>query len=146
MTIGRICQRNVDTARVDEPVQAAAQRMGTRVVGTLVVLDDARVPIGILTDRDIAVRVVGQGRDPNTTRVGDVMTERVHTAYEGLAVEDALTVMRTNSIRRLPVVGSSGRLLGVVSLDDILGLLAGEFRDLEHLLAREAPQSLADEP
>lgn len=144
MTIGRICQRNVDTARIDESVKAAAQRMGSRVVGTLVVLDDDHVPIGILTDRDLAVRVVGQGRDPNETLVGEVMTERVQTAFEGLPVAEALALMRTHSIRRLPVVGSGGRLLGLVSLDDVLGLLAEELHDLERLLAREGPRSLAE--
>ena len=144
MTIGRICQRAVDTAKVDETIQAAAQRMGSRNVGTLVVLDDSHHPIGILTDRDITVRVAGQGRDGKTVLVGEVMTERVQTAFEGLAVEDALSAMRAKGIRRLPVVGTNGKLLGVVSLDDILSSLAGEFRDLARLLEKEQPSSLAE--
>ncbi len=143
MTIGRICQREVDTAKIGEPAQAAGQRMGTRSVGTLVVLDDQHHPIGILTDRDLAVRVVGRGLDPNTTRVGDVMTCDVQTIHEGMEVEEALSTMRAKAVRRLPVVGSNGRLLGVVSLDDILSHLAREFADLKRLLQKEDPRQLS---
>lgn len=143
MTIGRICHREVDTAKVDETARAAAQRMGTRSVGTLVVLDGAHHPIGILTDRDLAVRIVGQGLDPSSVLVGEVMTGDVQTIHEGVEVEEALSTMRAKAIRRLPVVGSTGKLLGVISLDDILAHLAHEFADLKRLLQKEDPRRLS---
>ena len=143
MTIGRICCREVDTADPQEPVRAAAQRMGARAVGTLVVLDPDDRPAGILTDRDLAVRVVGAGRDPNTTRVGDVMTASVHTAFEEKPIEDALALMRLEAVRRLVVVRRDGTLVGILSLDDVLTLLAEEFRDVGRLLRKEAPRTAA---
>jgi CBS domain-containing protein len=139
MTVSKICQRNVDTADTLESVQAAAQRMGTRNVGTLLVLNDSGRPAGILTDRDVAVRVTGRGRDPYTTRVGDVMTPDLETVAEDLPIEDALRRMRSRGVRRLPVTNRRGECVGVVSLDDILAHLVKEFAVLGRLLETSAP-------
>ena len=146
MTIGRICSRDVDTAGPDETVRAAAQRMAARAVGTLVVLDDDRRPIGILTDRDLAVRVVGDGRDPYTTAVAAVMTGAVQTAFGEMPIEDALSRMRAHAVRRLVVVREDGVLIGILSLDDVLALIAEEFRQVGSLLERESPRRTASHP
>lgn len=143
MTLGRICCRDVDVAEPGEPVKAVAQRMSSRGVGTLVVLDPVRRPIGIVTDRDLAVRVVGPGKDPHTTPVESVMTTSVQTAFEEMPIEEAISLMRSQAARRLVVVDRSGTLLGIVSLDDILSLLAKEFTSVGDLLERESPRSLA---
>jgi len=142
VSIGRICEREVDTASAEESVQAAAQRMGTRHVGTLIVVDEQHTPVGVVTDRDIAIRVVAQGRDPHRTSVGEVMSADVLTIPQEIEVEKALTLMRAKTVRRLPVVDEQGHLVGVVSLDDILTLLAREFRELSQLLSEETPDSL----
>ena len=71
MSVGRICVREVDLTSPDESTRVAARRMHDRKVGTLVVCNPSRQPVGILTDRDLAVRVVAEGRDPATTRVDD---------------------------------------------------------------------------
>ena len=144
MTVETICQRNVDTADALERVQSAAQRMDSRNVGTLIVLDGVRRPIGILTDRDIALRVVGRGRDPFATAVGDVMTAELETVLESVSVEEALKSMRARGVRRLPVTRASGELVGVVTLDDILAHLAQEFAVVGRLL--EASQPGRDKP
>ena len=143
MTLGRICQRDIDTAEPYDTVRAAAQRMASRCVGTLLVLDARRHPVGILTDRDIALRVIGEGREPAATLVSDVMTREPRTLSELASVEDALALMRTHGIRRLPVVAPSGELVGVVSLDDILGLLADEMWQMGRLIRKSSPQVLA---
>jgi CBS domain-containing protein len=140
MTIGRLCCRQVDTTTPDETVRAAAQRMGNRGVGTLVVTDSANRAAGIVTDRDLAVRVLGAGRDPESTRVSEVMTDMVHTCFDDMPVEDVLRLMRTESVRRIVVVGRDGTLVGIASLDDILTQLAGELRDVGELLERVSPR------
>lgn len=140
MTLGRICCREVDTAQPDEPVTVAAQRMGSRGSGTLVVVGDDRVPVGILTDRDVTVRVVGARRDPSATRVGDVMTDCLHTAFEAMPIEEALSLMRAQTVRRLVVVDRSGALVGIASLDDVLALIAEELREVGRLLEQEDPR------
>jgi CBS domain-containing protein len=143
MTIGRICQRDVDTADSKECARAAARRMATRCVGTLVILDREKRPVGILTDRDLAVRVLAEGLNPDTTPVADVMTLHPTTINENTSIEDVLALMRAKSVRRLPVVERQGRLVGLVSVDDVLALLAEEFRHLGKLLEKSSPNNLA---
>ena len=144
MTVGRMCVRDVDQAEVNESAQAAAQRMHDRNVGTLVVLSPDRKPIGILTDRDLAVRVVAKGRNPIETTVGEVMTTDLKTVSEQAALEDALRVMRSGPFRRIVVVDDDGKLAGLLSVDDVLDLLRGEFNEIGQLLERESPRGLAE--
>jgi CBS domain-containing protein len=144
MSVGRICQREVDLADLNESVQAAAERMHQRTVGLLVILNDAKHPIGIVTDRDLAIRVVAGGKDPYTTLVGHVMTPEPKTVSEETPIESALSLMRSGGFRRLPVVDQNGKLVGLVTLDDILMLLAEEFTDVGRLLARETPRAAAE--
>lgn len=144
MSAGRICSREVDTAQPDESAQIAAQRMHARKVGTLVVVNQAAEPIGILTDRDLAVRVVAGGRDPARTFVRDVMTPRPATVNVATSIEDALRTMRMHHCRRIPVVDNAGKLAGILSLDDVLELLSEEFEVIGEMLQEESPGSLAE--
>ncbi|HET6371260.1 MAG TPA: CBS domain-containing protein, partial [Nitrospiria bacterium] len=75
MPIGEFCTKSVVTARSDESVADAAKKMLEKNVGTIIVVDLQTVPIGMITDRDVAVRVVAEGRDPGSTRIGEVMSE-----------------------------------------------------------------------
>ena len=143
MTVGRICVREVDVVEPEESAQTAAQRMHSRKVGTLVVRDDRGKPIGIVTDRDPAVRVLAEARDPFQTLIRDIMTPWPHTVSEDTPLEEALAVMRTGQFRRIPVVDEEGTLAGLLSLDDILSLLAEEFSEIGMLINQESPSSLA---
>lgn len=143
MTVERICSRSIDTALWGDTVQTAAQRMNSRNVGSLVVVDTENRPIGMLTDRDLAVRIVGESRDATQTKVGEVMTPAPRTVNEQADVEAALRLMRAGPCRRMPVVNDAGVLVGLISLDDILQSLAGEFRGIDQLLQHESPGSLA---
>lgn len=145
MTVGRICSREVDTCEAQESVQQAAQRMHSRKVGTLVVVDPARRPIGILTDRDIAVRVVAKGGDAPQTPVREVMTAAPKTLAAESSIQDALEVMRHHQCRRVPIVDGADQLAGLLSVDDVLGLVIDELKSLGGLLREESPQSLAKE-
>jgi CBS domain-containing protein len=143
MSVGKICARDVDVAESGESVQAAAQRMHARNVGTLVVVDKARVPVGIVTDRDLAVRVVGAARDAGQTTIGEVMTTLPRIVQEETPIEEALRVMRAGRFRRLPVVDHAGVLAGLVSVDDILNLLSHEISLIGAILNEESPRILA---
>jgi CBS domain-containing protein len=123
----------------------AAERMHQRTVGVLVILDGDRRPIGIVTDRDLVVRAIAGGRDPYTTTVADVMTRHPQTVGEETAIESALSVMRSGAFRRLPVVNHDDRLVGLVTLDDILMLLCEEFQSIGSLLRKETPVAAAQE-
>jgi CBS domain-containing protein len=75
--------------------------------------------VGTITDRDIAVRAVAEGKDPNTTTVGDVMSEGIHYCFEDQEVEDAARLMSEAQVRRLPVLNRDKRLVGIVALADL---------------------------
>lgn len=143
MPAGRICVREVDTVEPGETVQAAAERMHSRNVGTLVVLNAAREPIGIVTDRDLTVKVLARGRDATSTLVNEVMSDCPKSVREDTPIEAALSAMRSGPFRRVPVVDGEGKLAGLLSLDDILDLLAEEFGQIGALLRQTGPEAMA---
>jgi len=142
MTIGRICVRSTDVTVASDSVQLAARRMLDRNVGSLVVVNEDHEPIGIVTDRDLTLRVLAEGLEPATLTVGQVMSRGVHVVNETTPIEDVLRVMRSGPYRRIPVVDASGRLVGLVTLDDILDLIAEEFNSIGRLLRKESPDAL----
>jgi len=144
MSVGRICTRDVDVASSDESVQQAAERMHERSVGTLVVVDAKQQPVGIVTDRDLVVRAVAEGYDPHFTTVGSVMTPEPETALEDTPIEHALERMERGGFRRMPVVDHADRLVGLVTLDDILMLFADELNRAGKILVRQTPRAAAN--
>lgn len=137
MSVGRICSREIDIAEANETARDAARRMHQRDVGTLVVLNDDRQPIGLVTDRDLVCRVLAPPRDPEATRVREIMTTNPKVLREDSPIEGALGLMRAGSFRRVPIVDASGRLVGILTLDDVLALLAEEFGHIGGLLERQ---------
>ena len=139
MAIGEICSRNTVFARRDESVATAAKLMRESHVGCLVVaeeVDGERVPVGMLTDRDITVAVVAPGLDANAIRVGDVMSTELLTVNEDAGIAETVELMRIRGVRRLPVTDSDGRLIGLVAADDIMSLLAEEIAGLTGMISR----------
>ena len=123
--LGKICTKPVVTASAQMTVEQAARAMRTRNVGALVVVNAGR-PVGMLTDRDIAVEVVAKGIEPDTARVGDVMHKKPVIIREDLGIFDAVRVFAKTGVRRLPVVTKSGVLVGVIAVDDLIMLLGNE--------------------
>lgn len=131
MEIASLCRRNVITVSESDGLIAAADVMRTRHVGYLVVTrpgvaDVAPEPVGVLTDRDIVIKVVALQANPAALTVGDVMTRQPVVVAESATINDALGAMRRIGVRRLPVIGTRGQLVGVVSLDDAIQALADE--------------------
>lgn len=139
MLVGGLCQRRVDDARPGETVSIAAERMLHRDVGTLVVLGERNEPLGIVTDRDLALRVLARGSNPETTTVADVMTDTPVTVVEDTTAEVALRAMREVPCRRLPVLGRDGQVVGIVSIDDLLRAHVTSLLDVVHLLEQQVP-------
>jgi CBS domain-containing protein len=140
MRIADICTTQVAHIGPDASVREAAETMRKRHVGSLVVIeqpDGERVPIGIITDRDIVVAVVAANVDADTLFVADVMTRHLATCNEDQELFDAIGVMRLRGVRRLPVLDAKGGLAGLLSADDIYGALGSHLRELGHALTRE---------
>jgi CBS domain-containing protein len=107
-----------DAVRPADSLQSAAQLMRTNDIGDVLVEDDEGRLLGILTDRDIAIRATAEGSDPTTTPVGEVYTRDITALAPMDTVTDAMQLMRAGDIRRLPVV-ESGKAIGIVSLGDV---------------------------
>jgi CBS domain-containing protein len=142
MNIRNICQKNPVTVRRSDELIRAAQLMRERHIGYLVVVepdvaDGSQRPIGVLTDRDIIVTVVAREADPRSLRVGDIMTQQPVTANTTDSIDKAIREMRRVGVRRLPVVGQKGELVGILSLDDVLDVLAGELQNVAGSIRNE---------
>ncbi len=118
-------RRNVVTADESDSVIAIARRLRDEKVGCVVVVREG-LPVGILTDRDLAIRVLAEGRDPAKTKVADVLTYGPTTVDETDELETAVTRMRERGVRRLPIVDAKGRVTGIVTADDVMVLLGRE--------------------
>jgi CBS domain-containing protein len=145
MSIGEICIRQVVIAKATESIYEASQLMRRYTAGDVVVTENSR-PVGILTDRDIVIRVVAQGKDPRTTLIGDVMSAPVVTIKESAGIGDGIRMMRGRGIRRLPVIDKDGQLAGIVAIDDLIELLAEEMSALAALIKYEQEKEKQEHP
>lgn len=121
MKISDIMSRDVQVARPDDSIQSVAQRMKDIDVGSLPVCDGDRIQ-GIVTDRDIAIRAVAEGRS-FTSAISDIMTPEVEYVFDDDDAAEAADRMADAQIRRLPVVNRDKRLVGIIALADLTGKL-----------------------
>lgn len=140
MPIGEICNREVVIAFARESATEAAKLMRQYHVGDVVIVeerDGRRVPVGIVTDRDLVIEVMAKEVDPALFRMGDLVTRELFSAHEQDGVYETIQRMRVHGVRRMPVVDRDGALVGIVTLDDLLALLAEEMTALSRITARE---------
>ena len=138
--ISEICNRDVIIVQRDNTVLEAAKLMRQHHVGDVLVVDEhdgIRIPVGIVTDRDLVVEIMAPELDHLVITVGDIMAPGLATVKENTGVFEAIQYMRGKGIRRLPVVNESGALMGILTLDDILELLSEELFELAKLVRYE---------
>jgi CBS domain-containing protein len=132
MKINEIMTTDVEVVPPDSSIRDAAQRMARLDVGALPVCDGERL-IGMLTDRDIAVRAVANGCDPDSTTVRDCMSPKIIYCFEDQTLEDARQVMEEKQIRRLPVISRDKQLVGILAIGD-LAIKTDEEQEVGHTL------------
>ena len=122
MKAREIMTANPRTVTPDMNLPEVARLMQSEDVGIVPVVDagGSRQLVGVVTDRDIALRVVGEGRDPNSVRVSDVMSTNVRTCREDDSVDDVMDVMGKEQVRRVPIVDERGSLVGIVAQADVV--------------------------
>jgi CBS domain-containing protein len=125
MSLERFCRKRVVTARPPESCAAVARRMRDEHVGAVVIATAGGEPIGIVTDRDLVVRLLAREADPSCA-VGTLMTANPYVIRSDARIDEALVMMRSAGVRRLPIVDDNRRVVGMVSFDDLSVLLAGE--------------------
>ncbi|HET6370188.1 MAG TPA: CBS domain-containing protein [Nitrospiria bacterium] len=135
MPIGEFCTKNVVTARGNETVADAAKKMSDNSVGTIIVVDRQAVPVGMITDRDITVRVVAEGKDPTSTRINEAMSEDPIVLNEERGIFEAVKTMCEQGVRRVPIVDGEGKLSGILSLDDLIMIFGEEMASIAGVVA-----------
>jgi CBS domain-containing protein len=149
MNVDLVFNPNVATVGARTDVADAAKLMRDQHVGDLIVTEPRggqTVPIGILTDRDIAVGVIAKRVAPDSVTVGDVMTRNVLTVREDASLEFALREMRRHGVRRAPVVRANGGLVGVIAVDDMIQHLAVQLGRLADLIRLEQDAEIKARP
>ena len=139
MKTGEVCKRNVVTTVPRASLADIAKLMRQSHVGSVVVIDPpgSRIPVGIVTDRDIVVEAVAANLDPRTLTAGEIMSRNLITAAEGDDASWSLKVMRDHGIRRLPVIDAAGELSGIVALDDLLESASFALSDVVQAIGTE---------
>ncbi len=149
MSVGEVCNREVVVVEQDADAGEASRLMREFHVGDLVVVErrgEMNVPLGIVTDRDLVIEVLAQDVDPASVSVKDLMVRPLETANEEDAILDTLQHMREKGLRRLPVVNASGGLVGILTVDDVIDLLAEELTDVVALGVRQRQKEKLQRP
>ena len=149
MAIRQFSTRDVITAPRETSVLETARLMRKHHAGAIVITDEKGgrcVPVGIVTDRDIVLEVLAPDLDAASLSAGDIMTPDLVTVKESEGVFRTIELMRAKGARRAPLVDSEGALAGIVSVDDLIDLLADELSALAKLISRGQKQEAATRP
>ena len=119
MKIKEIMNTDLKWVTPNTDLKKTAEIMEKYDVGVVPVCNDNKVLLGMVTDRDIVIRNIAQGKDPETTLVKDIMTENVKTGSPNMSLDEACDAMSEWQVRRLPIVDTDEKLVGLVSLGDI---------------------------
>lgn len=140
MALGEFCNRDVVIVSQTDSIQETVSLMRSKHVGTVVVVekkDSNVIPVGMVTDRDIVIKVIAENIELAPLTAGDVMSADMVTIQESADLMDAIKLMRIKGIKRIPVVNDLGSLEGILAVDDVLELLAELVSDLAQLSQRE---------
>ncbi len=146
MPISEICNREVVIVQRNSTILETAQLMRQYHVGDVVVVEERggiKVPVGIVTDRDLVVEVMAPTIDQMVVTVGDIMVSGLATVRDNGGVSETIEYMRAKGVRRMPVVDHNGGLVGIIALDDLLELLAEELLALARLVRHEQKNEMA---
>ncbi|MBE0620327.1 MAG: CBS domain-containing protein [Burkholderiales bacterium] len=129
MNIDGMCTHSVVTVDRSRTLQECAALMGESHVGSILVTEETPggpQAVGIVTDRDLVVEAIARGVAPGKGKIGQIVARRLVTVASGASIDEAIEVMKNAGVRRLLVAAPDRRLVGIVSMDDLLGALAGE--------------------
>lgn len=143
MNMSKLCNRAVTVVEAHAAVRDVAKLMRERHVGCVVIVrggSGERVPVGVVTDRDIVLEVVARDLDPAATPVAVIMSTNMFCAREDQDACEVLQQMRAHGLRRVPVVGVDGVLLGILTFDDLVQWTGEHLFELIRLVDRELSQ------
>lgn len=125
-----IIETQLVTCDVDTEIPIIAKLMEKESVGSVLVCDADRKPVGLITDRDIVIRCISEDKDPKSCQASDVMTQSLECAKATDGIFDVISLMKKAKVRRIPVVDENGIAIGIISHGDLISLLGRELHDL----------------
>ena len=140
MPVSEICNREVVVVQRNDTALEAAKLMRQHHVGDVLVVEErngVRVPVGIITDRDLIMEIMAPELDGSVITVGDIMAQALVSVKGSTGIFEAIQYMRQKSVRRLPIVNEGGGLIGILTLDDLLELLSEELLEIAKLVRNE---------
>lgn len=138
MTIYTVCQTNVVSVSPHTTIGFVSDLMKQKKIGCVIITENHK-PVGIVTDRDLAIRVDLTNNETSSHEISTIMTTDVSTIRKDTGIFEAVQVMKSSKVRRLPVVDMSGRLVGLITVDDIIRLLARELSEIARVIGNESP-------
>jgi len=139
MGLMKCCREQVVAVSPDTPVVDVARIMKEKNVGSVIVVSGDRRPLGILTDRDLVIRVLAREKNPQAVRTEEVMTRDVITFPDSMGIYEAIQKMTDKGIRRMPVVDGAGILIGIVTMDDMIHMLGEEMALIAKNIEKQSP-------
>ena len=139
MTVYTCAQTNVLSVKPDATVRFVAGLMKEKNIGCIVVTDNHK-PVGIVTDRDIALRSETLCGDPDATQIESIMTRDIVIIRKDTGIFEAIQEMKSAGVRRMPIVDGAGRLVALLTVDDLIRLLARELGDIARIIGKESPE------
>jgi CBS domain-containing protein len=141
MSLESLCRREIVCVDVNTTVLQATEMMEDMNVGCVIVIQNDR-PVGIVTDRDVVLRVVNKKLDAAKCVVGDIMSLEVVTLKQNTGLYDALEQIKESGsrVRRFPIVDENGAIKGIITLDDVIDLLGKEMSDVAAIIESERPR------
>jgi CBS domain-containing protein len=149
ITVEQLSVHNVETVEQDMPLVQCAKIMHDKKIGSLVMTElrsGLQVPVGILTDRDITVKVVAFSLDPSVFTARDIMAQPLITTQPDEELLPVLIRMRDHGVHRIPVISKDGALIGILAVDDIWEILAMETDDLERVIQARQRRMILTRP
>jgi CBS domain-containing protein len=135
--IQSMSQRHLVSLGPDASVHEAACVMTRANCGSVLIVDAAGTMLGILTERDLMIKIVAKRRDPETTPVSDIMTHNPHFISPETTVSDAVLIMKRHNFRHLPIISSTSRILGVFSIRDAMARELVEAESMADLIDQQ---------
>lgn len=142
MSLQEFCRRRVISISPESNIVEACRMMGEKNVGCMVVEERGKL-CGILTDRDVALKVTGEKRDPLKTKVSEIMTRNPVRIPVDKGLRELTTLMHAQHVRRVPVVDGLDEVLGIVTMDDVIALISDEMAELGKAVAETTPVGTA---
>lgn len=141
MSLESLCRREIVCVNRSTMAIEASKMMEEKNVGSVVVVDTDK-PVGILTDRDVMIRLVNKGLDAEKTPVSDIMSPEIITLNQKTGLYEALEQIKDSksSVRRFPIVDDNGSIKGIITLDDVVYLLGKEMSDVSEIIEGERPR------